>query len=112
MKTRFLLILFLAIVLISCEDENNTIEMGIVETGCANAWDNFNSDSGDNFERIKNYLISENIAVKNVSAYTYYDGSVCLACTCSTGRYIIIEIDEADVAKAEKLGFSLFDVDE
>ncbi len=96
----------LLIVITACNDEKG-IEMDIVETGCANGWDDYYEGTGDYKHAVIAYLEDNNIAVYSINKVTYDTGPFCLACFCSTGHLIVIRINEKDVDKAEQLGFHL-----
>lgn len=99
-------LLLLLFVIAACNDEKG-IEMDIVETGCANEWDDFYEGTGDYKHAVTAYLEDNNIAVYSVNKVTYDTGPFCLACFCSTGNLIVIRINENDAKKAEQLGFHL-----
>lgn len=81
--------------------------MDIVETGCANGWNNYYEGTSDYKHAVTNYLEDHNIAVYSVNRVTYDTGPFCLACFCSTGNLIVIRITQKDTDKAEALGFHL-----
>uniref|UniRef100_UPI0032176EC5 hypothetical protein n=1 Tax=uncultured Draconibacterium sp. TaxID=1573823 RepID=UPI0032176EC5 len=99
------LLLFTVLILFACNKENNWIELDIVETGCMNAWDDFYTGDNDSRDAVQRYLKHNGISVYRVYSHSYYDGPVCLACYCPTGRLIVIQIPEQDQTKAEQLGF-------
>ncbi|WP_319480059.1 hypothetical protein [uncultured Draconibacterium sp.] len=99
----FTLLLF---IIAACNDEKG-IKMDIIETGCANEWDDYYEGTGDYKYAVTNYLEDHNIAVYSVDRVTYDTGPFCLACFCSTGNLIVIRLNEKDVDKAEQLGFQL-----
>ncbi len=103
------IILLLCLTILSCHDDNNWIELDIVETGCMNEWDDFYTGDNDYRDAVENYLEHNGISVYRVYSHSYYDGPVCLACSCPTGRLIVIRIAEEDKTKAEELGFHLVD---
>lgn len=108
MNRIFSILLLVSLALIACEKEDEEgIEMSIIETGCLNGWDDFYEDTHDYKHAVNIYLEHYGIKVYSVSRFTYYDGPVCLACSCSTGNMIIIRIRETDQSKAEPLGFQL-----
>lgn len=99
------IILLLLFATLSCTDDNNWIELDIVETGCMNEWDEYYNGDNDYRGAVEEYLEQNGISVYRVSSHSYWDGPVCLACSCPTGRLIVIRIAEEDRLKAEALGF-------
>ncbi|QIA08781.1 hypothetical protein [Draconibacterium halophilum] len=100
----FLLLIF---VTTACDNDEKGIELDIVETGCANGWDDFYESTGEYKHAVTAYLEDHNIAVYSVNRVTYDTGPFCLACFCSTGNLIVVQINNNDVDKAEQLGFNL-----
>jgi len=107
MNRVFIILLVVVSVFIGCDKEQEGIEMSIVETGCANGWDTYYESTSDYRLAIKAYLKDNGISAFSVEKFNYYNGPVCLACSCATGNMIIIGIREIDIAKAEALGFQL-----
>ena len=101
-------IIFGFVLITGCSEEINLVEMDIVETGCANPWNHFYSESDNDFDKIEEYLRSEGIWIKHVSSHQFYIDNRCgEACYCPTGNLIIIQIKDTDIGKAEQIGFSL-----
>ncbi|WP_346859344.1 hypothetical protein [uncultured Draconibacterium sp.] len=105
MRQAGILFLFLILSFWACDNKQNLIELDIVETGCMNAWDDYYNGENDYRDAVEEYLEQNGISVYRVYAHTYWDGPVCLACSCPTGRLIVIRIEEEDRLKAEELGF-------
>lgn len=107
MNRIFTFLILTSLAFISCEKDYEGIEMSIVETGCANGWGDYYEGTSDYKHAVIAYLNHHGIEVFSVERFNYYDGPVCMACTCTTGNLIIIRINEKDVSKAEDLGFQL-----
>ena len=90
----------------SCEKKGDLIELYFYETGCANPWSVSRNDP-DYQNKVKSYLEQQNIKIKEISISNEGPISGCFACSCTTGRNIIITIYEEDKAHALDLGFFL-----
>jgi len=107
MNRIFIILFVVALAFIGCEKEREGIEMSIVETGCMNGWNDYYESTSDYKQAVKAYLNHNGITVYSVDKFNYYDGPVCMACSCATGNLIIIRIRETDITKAETLGFQV-----
>ena len=105
MRKASIIFLFSILGFLACDNDPNLIELDIVETGCMNAWDDYYNGDNDYRDAVEKYLEQNSISVYRVYAHSYWDGPVCLACSCPTGRLIVIRIAADDRLKAEELGF-------
>src|SRR5688572_2232427 len=88
--------------LFSCEYTN---KLKFAETQCSNPW----GHSGDPVEQkqlIKDYLLTKEIEVGEIQIIQEYPGMTCAACSCTSGRYIYITVNNEDKSKALALGFT------
>ena len=88
----------------SCEKKGDLIELGFLETGCANPWSVIHNDP-DYQDLVKKYLEEQNIKIKKISISNDGPASGCFSCGCTTGRIINITINEQDKTLALDLGF-------
>ena len=98
-----ILFLFAALIFITSCEKEDLVTMVYQETQCSDVWQDGTVTTEEN---IMNYFDNQhNIELGQVVIKTVNSGQVCLACHCTTGREIIIYVDEAEVLIAESEGF-------
>jgi hypothetical protein len=94
---------------ISCEKKGDLIDLHFNETGCANPWtqteNGFSNNDPDYQNRVKIFLESRDIEIKNISLSNDGPWSGCFSCGCTTGRRINITTYTEDKSHAIELGF-------
>ncbi len=109
MKKYLLMLLFASISFFwACNNEEDGMSMQYVETHCANPWDT--SSTQENYiVEVRAYLEDNGIKVLSIFIDVYDEtlAEKCKACTCLTGRNIIISTPPADVDDAKELGFTI-----
>jgi hypothetical protein len=109
MKKNLILIFFMSAGLIlSCgeKEATATITMNYQMSQCADPWMK-DAEYPNNKERVlKQFLLNKGISVSNLSITTDCGNSAtCLACTCAGCDKASAEVEEADLAAMEALGF-------
>lgn len=109
MKKYLLILLFISVaVLFACDNDEDGMSMQYVETQCANPW-NASATQENYIVEVRAHL--ENYGIKVLSIYIdVYDetaGEFCSACSCVSGRNIIVRVPPADVDEAKELGFTI-----
>ncbi|MBN3519137.1 hypothetical protein JYB62_03905 [Algoriphagus lutimaris] len=110
-KLRIFLLLFTVVfVFQSClEGNENRKEFYWNQTGCADPWLAINPEGGSENQISKdlvNYLQTEGIKNARVLKFKSEDPiAVCLACTCTTGVRIYVEVPTKYSSKMIDLGF-------
>lgn len=107
MKVTFALIGIVAILLVSCQKEENAVDFYYNETLCSDPWDDGQNDSDAEIEKaVKNYLKDQNIKAFSVEVDHSNDLTiVCEACHCHSGTKIIVSADESKESKMGEIGF-------
>jgi hypothetical protein len=111
MKKYLLILLFVSIALFwACDDKEDGMSMQYEETHCLNPWET--SWSQENYiVEVRSYLEDNGIKVLSIFIDVYDEtlAEKCKACTCITGRNIIISVPPADVDEAIELGFTIME---
>ncbi len=92
-----------ALSLVSCKKENIN-KFSYKQTGCADVW-GYNGTTAESLIKCVTYLSDNGIVVKNYHFIDEKPGSVCLACTCTTGIVYKVFVDEKYADKILALGF-------
>jgi hypothetical protein len=104
MNSKVLIIILILIFSISCDKESGSKTWAVFnETQCSNPWDQ--SALTGTESRVQEYLKSNGINVYDIKIETVSKGPFCLACTCSSGRIIHVQISDTDIDEIETLGF-------
>jgi hypothetical protein len=91
--------------LTGCNSRSTTL-LTYYETQCADAYSH-GSNTAEHITHIDQYLITNGVNALDIDLETEPDSAmVCLACTCLSGMKVTIEVDNADVAEANALGFN------
>lgn len=112
-KIKYLLIIcFLSYFAQSCtqETDDNFLEFYWDQTGCADPWQNTGGNSEEELKvTIENYLKTQGVSGARVKDITN-DAlpQVCLACFCTTGRRIFVEVPLVNKNTMLALGFQEF----
>jgi hypothetical protein len=104
MKFKVLIISLILVFSISCDKESVSKTWAVFnETQCANPWDQ--STQVGTESRVQEYLKSNGINVYDIKIETVSSGPFCLACICSSGRIINVQIPDTDIDDIKRLGF-------
>lgn len=96
-------------IIAACQDSNSdSLSLKYEETQCANPWGE-ESEEGNYIVEVRAYLEDKGIEVLSIYIDVYDEnaGENCNACTCPTGRNIVISVPVKDAKKAEDVGFVL-----
>ena len=107
MKKLLLLPLVAFIMCLNSCDNTDGDDMRLIfqETKCANPWTAL-PDQGNYLVEVRSFLEENDIQVVTLGLETYgEDDASCEACTCLTGRNIVLTTPVRDVLKAEVIGF-------
>ena len=98
----------LTLILASCDEpvEEPGVRMEFAETQCANPWQTLPGSANYLFS-VHQYLTENGLDVYSIAVEKTHDYNQprCEACTCSSGRRIVIRISKTDVESAEEIGF-------
>ncbi len=96
----------LSFLIYSCDDENDCNKYYYLETQCADPW-GFVVGASESVvvDSVQNYLTTLDISVKNISVENNDFGEACLACTCLSGRSIILEASDDQETSLLDLNF-------
>lgn len=102
---KILSVLFvLSLLLFSCKSD--LITMTYEQTSCNDEWGyNHDSDS-DQVNLVEEYLEDKGVKVKKISLTDDGVGQSCLACSCTTGRIFVVEVDSKYKDELSDLGFT------
>lgn len=105
MNSKGLILILFLFFSISCEkDSGNKTWAYFNETQCSNPWEQSNLIGTES--RVQEYLRSNGIKVFDIKIETVSDGPFCMACFCSSGRIIQVQILERDIKAIKTLGFN------
>ena len=94
-----------------CKDEIEKpgIKMEFNETQCSNPWKNALPGTDNYLFTVHQYLNDNGIDVYSISIELIDGGNGihCDACSCPSGRKIVIRIPDANIEVAQQLGFSM-----
>jgi hypothetical protein len=109
MKKYLLMLLLVSVAVFwACDNEEEGMSMQYVETQCANPWDA--SAAQENYiVAVRSYLENNGIKVISISIDVYDEtgDENCNACSCLTGRNIVVSVPPYDVDEAKELGFTI-----
>ncbi len=98
----------LNLILASCDEPVNEpgVKMEFAETQCANPWQTLPGSANYLFS-VHEYLTENGLDVYSITIEKAHDYNQprCEACTCSSGRKIVIRVPETKVKAAEDIGF-------
>ncbi len=95
---------FITALLAGC-NQRSTTTLCYYETQCADAYSHGNNDP-EHITNVNAYLSANGVTSLNTTLEMDSDSvAVCLACICQSGMKVTIEVDNADVAEANALGF-------
>ena len=107
--------IYIAIIIVfsfltGCEDEIEVpgIKMKFGETQCSNPWDAL--PQSDNYLLTVHQFLNDNgIEIYSITIELIDGGNgiYCSACSCPSGRKIVIRIPVADIEAAEQVGFTI-----
>lgn len=104
MNSKVLIIILILVFSISCDKESENKTWAVFnETQCANPWDQSTLTGTES--RVQEYLKSNGINLYEIKIETVSNGPFCLACTCSSGRIINVQISDTDIDDIKRLGF-------
>jgi hypothetical protein len=96
--TKIAFLTFCLYVLCSCKltEPSQVTEMYFTETQCANPWKD---------ETAESWLNSKKITYSDLRFESYKIDFVCQACTCPSGRNLIVKAHGEAISQLQKLGF-------
>ena len=105
------LISLILIMLSACEQDTSSDIFYYDETGCSDAWLNYNTPldtiTPQIYEEwVTSYLESKNIEVVSFQVTYAPVGTInCLACDCKTGDILEVEVESGKSTKLRRIGF-------
>lgn len=86
-------------------NQRSTTHLTYYETQCADAYSHGSNDN-EHISNVEAYLLANGVTSLNTTLAMDSDSvAYCLACQCLAGTSVTIEVDNADVAEANALGF-------
>lgn len=114
MHNRFTLLLAAALGLAACSKSEpgaepcpkDAVALRYAQTGCADPWAGANQNTDAAFQGAAvQYVQQRGIQLYRVQVDNNGQPTVCLACTCPTGRRLLVFVQPADVPALVQLGF-------
>lgn len=106
---KVILLICIGLALLSCssdDDAGDTILVLYNQTYCSDSWGTAETDT-DLADIIKNHFQSVNIEIYDVSIDNNGTPESCLACSCLSGKRIILEIKKEDINFIKEHGFQV-----
>lgn len=95
---------------ISCSKNEDKNLFYWSQTGCSDPWGVSGNDKENVSEAVENYLEDLDVEVIKIEfEFKESEQLACLACNCTTGNRIIIQVSEEDVNMVLEIGFKKLD---
>lgn len=107
---KYILLVFIGITSLSCSNDDDSNEGILVlynQTYCSDPWENGN-DNNELADNINNFFEVENIEISNLTIDNNGTEQLCNACTCLSGRRILLNVSRQDLDSIKEYGFEEF----
>ncbi|WP_424000875.1 hypothetical protein [Maribacter sp. IgM3_T14_3] len=107
---QYILIVLIGVNLLSCSnDDNSSVDDFVLynQTFCSDPW-GYGADDNELKDNINNFFEEENIVISNLRIDNNGTVELCNACTCLSGKRIILNVSPQDLDSIKKYGFEEF----